>query len=227
MSDIHTAPKPLPPSTRRGVFRAVYEELALRRARRGARRLVRRLGLRPHDGLQQLVDAVARRRGRRIIIREAPLRPDVTGLCMETKVADIIVIDTSATTPLLRLVILLHELRHLLNDTGGRGQRAVSAAAGKLTRWGLWSPRPAIARDPDHTLVAPGTLADLTPSLPADLVQELFERRHPVHMRSPRHSRLDIAEVWAKEVITMLALDDDPAGTGAITSSLDHRRTGI
>ncbi|WP_406438990.1 hypothetical protein OHB14_51815 [Streptomyces sp. NBC_01613] len=146
---------------------------------------------------------------------------------METKVADIIVIDTSATTPLLRLVILLHELRHLLKDTGGRHQRVFAATTTALTRWGLPSPRQAVARDPDHALVAPGTLADLTPSLPADLVQEILERRHPVHMRSPRHHRLDIAEVWAKEVITMLALDDDPAGTGAITSSLDHRRTGI
>lgn len=146
---------------------------------------------------------------------------------METKVADIIVIDTSATTPLLRLVILLHELRHLLKDTGGRSHRVFSVAADTLTRWGLRPPTPAMERDPDHTLVAPGTLADLTPALPADVIQELLERRYPVHMRAPRHSRLDVAAVWEREVITMLALDDDPAGTGAVTSSLDHRRTGI
>lgn len=215
--------------SRRGTLRAVYEEIAVLRARRGARRLVRRLGLRPHDGLHQLVAAIERRRGRPIVIREAPLPPEMalSGVCVETGEVDIIVVDNSATTPLLRLVITLHELRHLLNDTGGRRRQIVSSATALLERARLRAPRPAAARDPDHALFTSGTLAALTPALPADVVREILERNRPVHMRAPHHDPLDVAEVFSREVITLLALHDDASGTGAITSSLDHRRTGI
>lgn len=206
---------------------AVRDEFAVLLARRGAQKLVRRLGLRPQDGLQQLVEAIERERGRRIIISEKPLTAELSGLCIETRHADIIFVDSSATTPLLRLVIVLHELRHLLHDTGGRRQRLMQAAGGLLERWHLRAPRAAAPRDPDHSVFSTVALAALAPGLPQDLVREIVERGHPVHGRAPHHDPLDIGEVFAREVLTMLAIHDDPTGLGAIASSLDHRRTGI
>lgn len=207
---------------------SLYDEVALLHARLGAVRLVRRLGLRPHDGLQRLVDAIAHKRGTRIVILEVPLPTEVSGLCVQGQHTDIILVDNRAATPLLRLTIKLHELRHLLNDTGSCAGRLRRRVSGLLERRHLRTPLPAArGLDPDHSVFSPDVLAGLLPGLPPAVVHEVLGTQRPVHTRAPHQHALDPAEVFARQVIQMLPLHEDVSGTGAITSSLNHRRTGL
>ncbi|MFE0138044.1 hypothetical protein ACFWY6_41810 [Streptomyces sp. NPDC059037] len=226
---MHTAGSPHADRKRRTALTALrdeVDEVSVLLARRNARRLIRQMGLRPRDGLPQLLAAVEQRRRKRIIVLERPLPPDVSGLHIETAEADIILIDTGATR-LLRLVILLHELRHLLQDTGGRTRRLRLWAARWLARVRVRIPQPRRASDPDHSLLPPGLLSAVLPTLPPHVARSVQGRTLAVNMRAPQHERLDQAEVFAREALNMLALQGDPAGTGAITSSLEHRGTGI
>jgi hypothetical protein len=89
-----------------------------------------------------------------------------------------------------------------------------------------WGPCHAHQLDPDHAVFAPDVLSALLPGLPPDLVREVLEAKRPVHLRAPHQHPRDPAEVFARRLIQMLPLHDDVSGTGAISSSFDHRRTG-
>ncbi|EFL29509.1 predicted protein [Streptomyces viridochromogenes DSM 40736] len=211
---------------RRGFIQILRAELTVTWARASARRLLRQGRLKPHEGLQTLVEAVARMRGKPLIVRYEALLDDVSGLCIETKTADIILIDTAAT-PLLGLQILGHEVRHLLKDCGNRAQRLRRRLVRLLERCHLRTPRPTVGddQDPNHSLLSPQMLAGLLPALPDSVVLDVQERRVRVHMRAGEHEDLDAAETFGTELLGLLPLNAD-TGSGAIISSLE-RGTGI
>ncbi|MEU1107299.1 hypothetical protein ABZ408_41235 [Streptomyces tibetensis] len=163
-------------------------------------------------------------RGKPLIVRYEPLVDDVSGLCIETKTADIIVIDTAAT-PLLGLQVLGHEVRHLLKDCGSRAQRIRRRLLRLLEHCHLRTPRPTACDDPNHSLLSPELLAGLLPALPDTIVLDVQERRVRVHMRAGEHEELDAAETFGTELLGLLPLIAD-TGSGAIISSLE-RGTGI
>ncbi|MEU9228963.1 hypothetical protein AB0D40_31935 [Streptomyces massasporeus] len=163
-------------------------------------------------------------RGKPLIVRYEPLVDDVSGLCIETKTADIIVIDTAAT-PLLGLQVFGHEVRHLLKDCGSRAQRLRRRLVRLLERCHLRTPRPTACDDPNHSLLSPEMLAGLLPALPDTIVLDVQERRIRVHMRAGEHEELDAAETFGTELLGLLPLIAD-TGSGAIISSLE-RGTGI
>ncbi|MET9762192.1 hypothetical protein ABZ016_24565 [Streptomyces sp. NPDC006372] len=209
---------------RRGLIQTLRAELTVAWARASARRLLRQGRLKPHEGLQSLVEAVARMRGKPLIVQYEPLLNDVSGLCIETNQADIILIDTAAT-PLLGLQVLGHEVRHLLKDCGSRAQRLRRRLVRLLERCHLRTPRPTACDDPNRSLLSPELLAGLLPALPDSLVLDVQERRVRVHMRAGEHEDLDAAETFGTELLGLLPLNAD-TGSGAIISSLE-RGTGI
>ncbi|MGW1894162.1 hypothetical protein ACWCP6_28530 [Streptomyces sp. NPDC002004] len=91
---------------------SLSENLAWARESRRARRLYHDLGMRPGHRFQDLVDAVAHRRGRDILFLELELPPHVSGFCV---LADSDFIVTNARdSESQRRHTGAHELRHLL-----------------------------------------------------------------------------------------------------------------
>lgn len=197
--------------------------------RRGVVRAAKKLGLRPDLGLQSMVDHIADRRGESITVAVVPLRRETTGLCCFGEGANTIVVNAAAE-PLHRVLITLHELWHLIEDLRGPGlptrlwRRCVT---GPLERCGLRQSTRTRSVFGDHSVLELDNLADVLDALPPELVRAVLAERRPVKMRGEHNHRLDPAEVFARQMLQMLALEEDTDGTGSITSSLDHRRTGI
>ncbi|BFO18464.1 hypothetical protein SHKM778_48520 [Streptomyces sp. KM77-8] len=202
--------------------------LALWRTRRRVVHAARRLGVNPGDGLQAMVARVAALRGQPIQLSVTALPRGTTGLCVFGRDTDTIIV-TTAAEPLHRVLITLHELWHLIEDLAAPGPvaRLWHRLAGRpLERAGLRRSRP---RSPfgDHSVFDLDELPGMLDALPPELVQAVLEDRRQVRKRGEHNHRNDPAEVFARQMLQMLALDEDTAGTSSITSSLAHRGTGI
>ncbi|MDN0195135.1 hypothetical protein [Streptomyces sp. S.PNR 29] len=198
-------------------------------ARRRAVRVAKRLGLRPDEGLQAMVERIEALRGQTVKVTVVPLPRTTTGLCCCTDDASIIVVNEAAD-PLHRVLITLHELWHLIEDLPDPGlwtrlwRRCIT---GPLERCGIRQPKEAASVFGDHSVFDLDNLTDVLDALPPELVQAVLAERRQVRMRGEHNHRLDPAEVFARQMLQMLALGEDADGTGSITSSLDHRRIGI
>lgn len=192
-------------------------------------RAAKRLGLRPDIGLQAVVARVAELRGQPIDIVAEPLPHTTTGLCCFGEHRDTIVINAAAE-PLHRVLITLHELWHLIEEFVGP-RRSVRiwrrCVLSPLERCGLRRPRPQQAAFGDHSVFELDNLPDVLNALSPELVRAVLDERRQVKMRGPHNHGRDPAEVFARQMLQMLALDEDTDGTGSITSSFAHRRTGI
>ncbi|QCX74569.1 hypothetical protein C9F11_04330 [Streptomyces sp. YIM 121038] len=199
------------------ILDAVRRRRAWVRARRRAVRIIHDdLGLRPGQGLQELLQAVVRRRRRPLTVLRVPLPPHVSGFCVRGDVEDTIVV-TANTSERQGLHVLLHELYHLLC---GRPPAP--------------SPYAVAACDPPGL----GAVSAQMPSLPPAVVEEVLLR--PARPRAGTPVRADAAapaeqgedEEWAAEVfatvgLLMLCLDPAVSYTGALTSSFAHRRADV
>ncbi|MGW0647272.1 hypothetical protein ACWD4T_00455 [Streptomyces umbrinus] len=203
--------------------------IALWSTHRRVVRTAKKLDLRPDLGLPAMVDRIATLRGQPIETTVRPIRRGTTGLCCFGEGTDTIVVNADAE-PLHRVLITLHELWHLIEDLVGPGpvtrlwRRLVLRP---LERCGLLKRRPAESAFGDHSVFDLETLEEVLDALPPDLVREVIANGRPVKMRGEHNHAHDPAEVFARQMLQMLALDEDAAGIGAIQSSLDHRRTGI
>ncbi|MFD5699348.1 hypothetical protein [Streptomyces lasiicapitis] len=184
---------------------AVRKRRAWARARRRAVRIIHHdLGLRPGQGLQELVDAVARERGRTITVLKLSLPTHVSGFCVQGDVDDTIVI-TSHTSERQGLHVLLHELYHLLSG------RAPDVDPYAVTACDLL--------DAHH-------LAEQMPSLPVDAVREVLTR--PAQLRTGYEEDEEwAAEVFATVGLLMLSLDGAGGHAGSLTSSFTNRHAGL
>ncbi|AXU15758.1 hypothetical protein [Streptomyces clavuligerus] len=79
---------------------------------RWARRIRTELGLSEAPSLQEVVDAVAARRGRPVRLLVEPLEPRLSGYCAQSDTTDYIVVDANAG-PVLQYQVVCHELVHL------------------------------------------------------------------------------------------------------------------
>ncbi|MCQ4041484.1 hypothetical protein ACFOSC_12840 [Streptantibioticus rubrisoli] len=148
--------------------------------------------------LQDLVDAVAARRRRQIVIAYEPLPPGCTGICVcvQGASADLIVIDDSAPD-LLKVLIGCHEVAHLWLDHR-------PSEEGLLDRRTARSLFPQ-ADDPVRAIVMKRSLHD-------DHYADRQERE---------------AEIAATYLADLLMLSPQDRAVTRITSSLAHRRTGV
>ncbi|GGS21552.1 hypothetical protein GCM10010252_70960 [Streptomyces aureoverticillatus] len=184
---------------------AVRKRRAWARARRRAVRIIHDdLGLRPGQGLQDLVDAVARERDRTITVLKLPLPSHVSGFCVQGDAEDTVVI-TANTSERQGLHVLLHELYHLLSG------RTPDVDPGTVTACDLLDPR---------------VLAEQMPSLPADAVREVLTR--PAQLRTGYEEDEEwSAEVFATVGLLMLSLDEAGGHAGPLVSSFTNRHAGI
>ncbi|MEV0438825.1 hypothetical protein AB0I84_15055 [Streptomyces spectabilis] len=199
------------------VLGAVRRRRAWGRARRQTVRIIHDdLGMRPGQGLQELLQAVVRLRRRSLTVLRVPLPPHVSGFCVRGDTEDTIVV-TANTSERQGLHVLLHELYHLLC---GR------------------SPAPSPSAVAAGDLLELGALSEQMPSLPPDVVEEVLFR--PARLRAGASGRGDAAapaayeedEEWAAEVfatvgLLMLCLDPAISYTGSLTSSFAHRRADV
>ncbi|TLS45759.1 hypothetical protein FE633_13435 [Streptomyces montanus] len=188
----------------------------------------KKLGLRPDLGLEAMIDRIARLRGQPIDLDFVPMPRRMTGLCCFGEDRDTIVVNAEAE-PLHRVLITLHELWHLIEDLVGPGPLVRLwrlLVTRPLERCGL---RKKGAGSPfgDHTVFELDNLADVLDALSPELVHDVIEHRRPVKMRGEHNHSHDPAEVFARQTLQMLALNEDASGIGSVTASLDHRRTGI
>ena len=94
---------------------AIREQMAIFTATWSTTRLIRRgIGLSGVRSLKDLVDIVAAKRGKPIILTEV-LPPEVSGFCARGRDRDYIVVDANASE-LARLHVSLHELFHLWDE---------------------------------------------------------------------------------------------------------------
>ncbi|MGW0333485.1 ImmA/IrrE family metallo-endopeptidase [Streptomyces sp. NPDC003011] len=128
------------------------EQLAIFTATWSTTRLIRRdIGLSGVRSLQDLVDAVAMKRGKPITLTEVPLPPEVSGFCARGRDRDYIVADANASE-LTRLHVSLHELFH------------------------LWEEHPADDGTPQP--IAPDVVRQLLPGLRPEPIQKVLGRSH-------------------------------------------------
>lgn len=213
----------------RGPRFAVREAAALWSTRRRVVRAAKKLGLRPDLGLQAVIARVADLRGQPIDIVAEPLPRATTGLCCFGEHRDTIVVNAAAE-PLHRVLITLHELWHLIEDfVGPRLSVRIWCryVLAPLERRGLREPRPKQPVFGDHSVFELDNLPDVLNALSPELVRAVLEDRREVKIRGEHNHGHDPAEVFARQILQMLALDEDTDGTGSITSSFAHRRTGI
>ncbi|WP_030562107.1 hypothetical protein [Streptomyces aureocirculatus] len=191
---------------------AVRRRRAWVRARRRAVRIIHEdLGLRPGAGLADLVDAVARERGRPLTVLRLTLPTHVSGFCVQGDAEDTVVI-TAHTSERQGLHVLLHELYHLLSTGREADAYAVTAC------------EPA----------DPGAFAEQLPSLPPDVVHEVLAR--PAQARTGRAEDEEwAAEVFATVGLLLLSLDGAEGRTGdgaecptgPLAASFGNRRVDI
>ncbi|QDQ09866.1 hypothetical protein [Streptomyces spectabilis] len=200
------------------VLGAVRRRRAWVRARRQTVRIIHDdLGMRPGQGLQELLQAVVRLRRRSLTVLRVPLPPHVSGFCVRGETEDTIVV-TSNTSERQGLHVLLHELYHLLCGRSPAPSPPYAVAAGDLLDL--------------------GALSEQMPSLPPDVVEEVLFR--PARLRAGASGRGDATapaayeedEEWAAEVfatvgLLMLCLDPAISYTGSLTSSFAHRRADV
>lgn len=184
---------------------AVRKRRAWARARRRAIRIIHdELGLRPGQGLQELVDAVAHERGRAVVVLKLPLPSHVSGFCVQGDAEDTVVI-TANTSERQGLHVLLHELYHLLSGC------AADVDPYTVTACDLLDAR---------------VLAEQMPSLPADAVREVLTR--PAQLRTGYEEDEEwAAEVFATVGLLMLSLDEAGGHSESLTSSFTNRHTGL
>lgn len=134
--------------------------MAINFATRSTTRLIRRGGgLAGVRSVQDLIDAVAARRGKPIVLTEAPLPPEVSGFCARGRDCDYVVIDKTASE-LTRLHATLHELFH------------------------LWEEHP--TNDQAHQSIPEEVVRQLLPNLKAGAVLQLLTRSHYDHAHERR-----------------------------------------
>jgi hypothetical protein len=186
---------------------AVRDELSLASDRRYAIRVIRKdLGLTPDQGLNDLIEAVARKRGREITVVHRPIPPsEDSGYCVHGITRDTLLIDEHAS-PRQRGHITAHELFHLLEEDS-----------------------PTCGDDEEsHAVIDPRVIASVLSALPEDLVHEVLNRPVRIHGRSNYSHRAEQrAEVFASVVDQMLTLHRESSGMGAIESSFENRGSGI
>ena len=170
--------------------------------RRRARKLIRRRLALPQGrplALRDLIDAVAAARGGKPIdVVRRELAPRVTGFCAVRPDRDVIVVDRGAP-PFLQVVIVCHELFHLLHGDAVPGEAA-----------------PIDAR----------TAAALMPGLGQDMVDMVLLGRCLAEGETPDDVE-QLAEVGGTELMQLLDLTPGEAATGSYTSALENRRPGV
>ncbi|MEV0445158.1 hypothetical protein AB0I84_23255 [Streptomyces spectabilis] len=171
-------------------------------ARRAAVHLIREdLGLRPGQGLPDLVAAIEHRRGRSIHIAHVMLPPQVSGFCIMGSDHDTICV-TANTSERQALHILLHELYHLLKGAPAEDCEYVITG---------------------HDLIDAHTLEEQLPSLPPGLAHEVLSR--PVQQRTGYEETDEWrAEVFATMGLELLALDRSGDAERGLTFSFANRR---
>ncbi|MEW2498175.1 hypothetical protein AB0942_32260 [Streptomyces nodosus] len=197
------------------------------RTRRRVMDAARRLGVNPGDGLPAMVARIVALRGQPIEISVTDLPRGTTGLCVFGRDTDTIIV-TAAAEPLHRVLITLHELWHLIEDMAGPGPvaRLWHRLAGRLLeKAGLRRARHRPSED--HSVFDLDVLPGILDALPPELVRAVLEDRPEMRMRGEHNHNRDPAEVFARQMLQMLPLSKDTAGTASITSSLAHRGTGI
>ncbi|MEI5102817.1 hypothetical protein RB200_35190 [Streptomyces sp. PmtG] len=160
--------------------KALLKHRAWSRERRAAVHLIREdLGLRPGQGLPDLIAAIELRRGHPIHIARVELPPDVSGFCVAGGDHETICV-SAHTSERQALHILLHELYHLFK--GAPPDDCGYVIAG-------------------HDLIDTDTLNEQLPSLPPGLAEEILAQ--PAQQRTGYEE----FEEWAAEVFATVALD--------------------
>lgn len=176
-----------------------------------------------------MVEHIGALRGQPITLEIVPLPRTTTGLSVFCEDSETIFVNADAE-PLHRVLIILHEVWHQIEDLTGPPllvclwRRSVTRP---LERCGLRQPRPSRSAFGDHSVFDLDNLHEVLDALPREMVDEVIAHHRPVKMRGDHNHGYDPAEVFARQMLQMLALDDDASGTGAMTASLDHRRIGI
>jgi hypothetical protein len=208
---------------------AIRDEITLRMTRGKVVRTAKKLGLRPDLGLDVMVARVEALRGQKVQLVCKPLPRATTGLCAFGEEADTIIVNSRAE-PLHRVLITLHELWHLIEDLpapsiGIRAWR--QCVVRPLQRCRLWPSKTKRSAFGEHSVLELDNLVDVLDALPPELVKAVLADSQQVKLRGERSHRHDPAEVFARQMLQMVPLGDDPDGTGSLASSFDHRRTGI
>ncbi len=176
--------------------------MSISRDRRRARKLIRRRLTLPQGRpltLHDLIEAVsAARAGKPIEIVRRELAPRVTGFCAVRPDRDVIVVDATAPR-FLQVVIVCHELFHLLHDDAAPGESAP------------------IDRE---------TAEALMPGLGQDMVDMVLLGRCLDGHEAPEGIE-QLAEVGGTELMQMIDLTPGAAATGSYTSALENRRPGV
>ncbi|MET9760079.1 hypothetical protein ABZ016_13650 [Streptomyces sp. NPDC006372] len=176
-----------------------------------------------------MVQSIRILRGQPIKISYMPMDKATTGLCFFGDGQDTIVVNEAAE-PLHRILIVLHELWHLIEDFVGPSRPARlwrTCIIRPLERCGLRRPDTQKSTFGDHSVFELDNVPELLSALPPELVHAALVERRPVRMRGEHNDNADPAEVFARQMLQMLDLGEDTTGTGSITSSFAHRRTGI
>ncbi|WP_189969022.1 hypothetical protein [Streptomyces violascens] len=161
-------------------------------------RLIRRdLGLSGVRDMQSLVDAIAQKRGRPIVIAEEPLPAKVSGFCVRGRKVDFIVVDSNASE-LTRLHSTMHELFH------------------------LWDEEPEAQDTSASAETAAEAVRQLLPDLDPEAVRKVLARSH---YDNPHERRAEaFATVMVQR---HLKLGGPATKDNYIGSALAHRRSGV
>jgi hypothetical protein len=165
-------------------------------------------GLRPGAGIQEVLDAVAERRGRRIeSVPLSSLRPEVSGIAVLGDDVDYIGISDRLSLR-HRAHVLLHEVRHLCASRPGETAATDSAVTVHHHFDGV-------------TMQA---LREQMEALPAGVREEILNR--PAKLRAGYGDNEEITcEVFARVVLPLLDLDATSKRTGSLNAAFANRRS--
>ncbi len=193
------------------VLNAVRAHRAGTRERNDAlRTFYTEFGLRPGASPQDVLDAVARRRGRPLTYERVPQMPaGVSGMAIFGEDRDTIVI-SDRLSPRHSVRVLLHEARHLCTTEEGCG---VS---------------PHVAMHHTHDALAMENLTAQMSVLPSRVVQEIMNR--PVKFRASYTYSEELTgeeltcEIFAAVVLPLINVDEMTQSAGSLAVAFGNRR---
>jgi Zn-dependent peptidase ImmA (M78 family) len=166
----------------------------------------------PDDpSLKSVVEAVESYRGRKILVKDLPLAPGLSGFCVRLEDLDLLV-GTTRSSERRRIHVMAHELGHLLFDDFLIEDPSAGCSIAS------------------HKLIHPESLAAGLALLPADTVEKV--RNRPIRMRKSTRNHLTdplerLPETFALEVLSILRLDESTRGSGPIATAFGHRGTTL
>ncbi|MGW3424473.1 hypothetical protein [Streptomyces phaeochromogenes] len=167
------------------------------------------LGLKAGASLMEVVEAYGRVRGRTLVLEEAELGPELSGVCVTEPDQDVIYV-TSIASPRHKIHIRLHEVAHLPLPRQGAAEIATFEACSIS----------------GHSSIDIKTLTRHMSILPPRVVEELQTSPTSVNFRTTYAFAAERrSEQFATHVINLLDLDATSRHTGPIRSAFSNRRS--